>query len=577
MKEVDPVLMTVMNNYFCRTAEEMGIAMRNTAFSPVFNEALDFSCAVFDEKGDMMGQGEHCPAQLGALPITIKYLIDEFGLDSFGPKDVYLHNDPYASMNHLPEHCVTKAVYYEGHRIAMLACIGHMAETGGLSPGGFPGDASEVFHEGIRVPPVKIIRAGKRDEDLWRLILANVRTPGVNEGDLMAMIGALYVGERRMIELIKKYGFETYVEVNKELKRHAEKRMRKNIEEIPDGVYEAEDFIIDNDGWVDEPAKMKVKVTVESDEISVDFTGSDKQRKGPVNMTRTATVSAVYNAILHLTDPTIPANVGRYRPIRVIAPEGTITNPYFPAATVGGNSETHPQTIALIWRALAPALPSKVPAAGGGTAMLVTFGGMHPQTKQLYSNIVIEGMGWGGKEGKDGNDVVTVPNSNCAVTPIEVYETRYPVKHLSFGLYVNSGGVGKYRGGLGSIRVMEITAPEMTFSCYHEREKLKAWGLFGGEPGSNAFFLVRRVGEREFRTFKEVFGVRCASKFTNVVLRKGDCIKIVSPGGGGFGDPTEREIGAIIEDINEGYYTVEYSRKKYPQFNDSQVSSRIRK
>lgn len=568
MNKVDPVLMTVVNNYLHRTANEMGIAMRNTALSPVFNEALDFSCAIFDEKGDMLAQGEHCPSQLGALAIAIKILIEEFGLETFGPNDVYLHNDPYRGMNHLPEHCVTKAIYYKGQKVAMGACIGHMAETGGLAPGGFPGDASEVFHEGIIIPPVKIIKAGGRDEDLFHLILANVRTPKLNKGDLMAMIGALYVGQRRITQLIRKYGIETYTEVKEELKRYAEIRMRNNIRDIPDGVYEAEDFIIDNDGWIDEPAKMKVKVMVKGDEITVDFTGSDKQRKGPVNLTLTATISAVYNAILHLTDPTIPANIGRYRPIHVIAPKGTITNPYFPAPTVGGNSETHPQTIGLIWRALAPALPTKVAAAEGGTGMLVTFGGVHPETKERYSHIVIEGLGWGGKEGKDGNDVVTVANSNCVVTPIEVYETRYPVKHLFYGLHVNSGGAGKYRGGLGSIRIMEVTAPEMTISCYHEREKLKPWGLFGGKPALNASFLVKRVGEQDFRTFKDAFGVRCASKFTNITLHKGDCIKIVSPGGGGSGDPAEREIEKIIEDIKEGYYTPENIRANYPQFDE---------
>lgn len=575
MAKMDFVLMTIINNYLHTTAEEMGIAMRNTALSPVFNEALDFSCAVFDEKGDILAQGEHCPAQLGALPVVTKYLIEEFGLESFGPNDVYLHNDPYTGMNHLPEHCVTKAVYYKEHRIAMLASIGHMAETGGLAPGGFPGNASEVFHEGTRIPPVKFIKEGKRDEDLWRLILANVRTPKLIEGDLLALVGSLYVGEKRMIQLIEKYGIETYTEVKEELKRYAETRMRKNIQEIPDGTYEAEDFIIDNDGWVDEPAKMKVRISVEDDEITVDFTGSDKQRKGPVNLTVTATISAVYNAILHLTDPTIPTNIGRYRPIHVVAPKGTIVNPYFPAATVGGNSETHPQTISLIWRALASALPAKVAAAGGGTAMLITFGGLHPETKEIYTHIIIEGMGWGGKEGKDGWDVVTVPNSNCAVTPIETYEIRYPVKNLFFGLHVNSGGAGKYRGGLGSIRVMEVTGPEVVFSCYHEREKLNAWGLFGGKSGSNACFLVKKVGNEDFRTFKEAFGVSCASKFTNITLQKGDLIKIVSPGGGGFGDPCERELGKIIEDVKEGYCTVEYVRANYPSFNNVDFNCQV--
>lgn len=332
-----------------------------------------------------------------------------------------------------------------------------------------------------------------------------------------------------------------------------------------------EEFIIDNDGWFDEPVKAKVKVIVKGSEITVDFTGSPKQRKGPVNLAIAATTSAVYNAILHITDPSIPTNAGRYRPIHIIAPKGTIVNPHWPAATMGGNSETHNKLIDLIWRALVPALPTKVPAAGGGTSMLVTFGGVHPETKEMYTHVVIEGTGWGGKEGKDGWDVVTVPNCNCRVPSVETYDTRYPVKHLFFGLHENSGGAGKYRGGLGSIRVMEITAPEMTVSCYHEREKLRPWGLFGGKPGSLAYFLVKRVGDQDFRSFKEAFGVTCASKFTNITLHKGDRIKIVSPGGGGFGDPAEREAEKIIEDIKEGYYTAEHARANYPQFSEGTI------
>jgi N-methylhydantoinase B len=364
---VDPVTLTVTANYLITVSREMGQAMQNTAYSPIFNEALDFSCAVFDDVGEMIGQGEFCPAQLGATTMALAWIIDEFGLDWLGEGDVVLHNDPYSGMNHLPEHMVVKAVFDNGERVGIVACIGHMAEVGGLSPGGFPGDAQEVFHEGLRIPPVKIVNAGVDDDDIWRLVLANGRTPRVTAGDLRAMIGSLYVGERRLLEIVRKHGLRRFREIKDEIKVYSERRMRAAIREIPNGTYVAHEYIIDNDGWLDEPARVRVAMTVEDDHIVADFTGTEPQRRGSCNLTLVATVSAVYNAVLHMTDPDIPANAGRYRPIEVIAPEGTLVNATFPVATVGGNSETHPHLVTLIWKAMAEAVPDRVAAAGSSS------------------------------------------------------------------------------------------------------------------------------------------------------------------------------------------------------------------
>ena len=308
---VDPVTMTVTANYLVTVTREMGQAMQNTAYSPIFNEALDFSCAVFDEEGEMIGQGEFCPAQLGATTMALRWIIDEFGLDALEPGDVFLHNDPYSGMNHLPEHMVVKAVFCDGQRVGIVACIGHMAEVGGLAPGGFPGDAREVFHEGLRIPPVKIVKAGVEDSDLWRLVLANGRTPRVTAGDLRAMIGSLNVGERRLLELVRRHGISRFREIKDAIKDYSERRMRAAIGSIPNGSYVAHEYIIDNDGWLDEPARVRVELTVESDRIVADFTGSDPQRQGSCNLTLVATISAVYNAILHMTDPDIPSNAGQ--------------------------------------------------------------------------------------------------------------------------------------------------------------------------------------------------------------------------------------------------------------------------
>jgi N-methylhydantoinase B len=556
---VDPVTMTVTANYLVTVSREMGEAMQSTAYSPIFNEALDFSCAVFDEIGEMIGQGEFCPAQLGATTMALRWIIDEFGLDWLGPGDVVLHNDPYSGMNHLPEHMVVKAVFHEGERVGIVACIGHMAEVGGLAPGGFPGDAQEVFHEGLRIPPVKIVKAGVDDEDLWRLVLANGRTPRVTAGDLRAMIGSLNVGERRVLEIVRKHGVERFRRIKDEIKVYSERRMRAAIAGIPNGTYVADEYIIDNDGWLDEPARVRVAVTVEDDRIVADFTGTEPQRRGSCNLTLVATVSAVYNAVLHMTDPDIPSNAGRYRPIEVIAPPGTLVNATFPVATVGGNSEVHPHLVTLIWKAMAEAVPDRVAAAGSETAMLVTYGGVHPGTAEMFSNLILEGQGWGGHRHGDGFDVVTVPNSNCVVTPIEVYETRYPLFHREFRLNESSCGAGRSRGGLGSVRVLELLSP-MTFSCYHSSERLYPWGLFGGGQGTLSSFKVRAPGDERYLNFKERYGVRCAGKFTNVHLPEGTLLELTVGGGGGYGIAAERDPLAIAVDLLEGFVDEEYVR-----------------
>lgn len=562
--KVDPVTLTVTANFLTTVSREMGEAVRKTAYSPIFNEALDFSCAVFDEQGEMIGQGDFCPAMLGSVPLTMKMLVESEGLDAFGEGDIYLHNDPFSGMNHLPEHMVVKAIFHEGERVGMVLCLGHMAEVGGLAPGGFPGDAREVFHEGLRIPPLKIVKNGVDNEDVWKMIKANNRTPRVSEGDIRAMMGALTVGERRFLEIVERLGRDRFREVKDEIKAYSERRMRAAISDIPDGDYIAEEYIIDNDGWLDEPVKVKVNMRVRGDSVVADFTGSDPQRDGSCNLTLATTTSAVYNAMMYVTDSDIPANEGRYRPVEVVAPPGTVTNAVYPASTVGGNSEVHPRVVSLIWKALSQAVPEKTAASCSETAMLVTFGGVHPATGDFFSSLMIEGQGWGGRHGSDGWDVVTLQSANCVVCPIEVLETRFPLRNHSFGINEGSGGAGEFRGGHGGIRVMELES-DMTVSCYHSSERLVPWGLFGGGDGTLSAFLVKTPGDEEFKNFKERFGVRCAGKFTNIKLPKGTLLKLVVGGAGGYGDPDKRSVESIANDLFHGFESEESLAKKYPK------------
>jgi N-methylhydantoinase B len=551
-REIDQVTLQVVNNYLVTTAREMGVAMRNTSYSPLFNEGLDFSCAIFDDQGEMIAQAEFCPAHLGAIIYVVEWTILEIGQENFEPGDVVFHNDPFRGGCHLPEYCVIKPVFCDGELTAFVACIGHMTEVGGKVPGGFAGDATEVFQEGIRIPPVKIVERGQDIEAVWNIIMANVRTPRMSYGDMKAMIGSLYVGEQRVHEIVAKHGLVAFREIKEAIKDYSERRMRAEIAEMPDGVYPFEDYVIDNDGITDDPAMLKVMVTIDGDRMTVDYTGSDPQRRGPVNCTYGVTASATYNALLHLTDHSIPSNHGCYRPVRIIAPPSTIVNVEYPGASVGGNSEIHPHLVMAIYGALANALPDRVSAHDGGTSALLAVGGVHPETGDVFANLTNEGCGWGGRATKDGNNALCIPNGNCALQPIEILETRYPILHEALAIHEGSAGAGRNRGGFGYYRQIRVESEELRASCFIEKEKIRPWGLFGGKPGKNAAVLVSTDGGRRFRTFGDAFGVACNGKFSDVYLKKGDSIRIVTSGGGGYGKPLARDFERIEEDVRQG-------------------------
>jgi N-methylhydantoinase B/oxoprolinase/acetone carboxylase alpha subunit len=549
---VDQVTLQVVNNYLVTTAREMGIAMRNTAYSPLFNEGLDFSCAVFDARGEMIGQAEFCPAQLGAMIYVVEWTIHEIGIDNFHPGDIVLHNDPFRGGCHLPEYCVIKPVFSEEQLLGFVACIGHMTEVGGMAPGGFPGDATEVFQEGVRIPPVKIVDGGRDVEAVWNIIFANVRTPMVSYGDMMAMIGSLFIGEQRMLEIAEKHGIERLRVITEAIKDYSERRMRAEIAEMPDGVYWLERLVADDDGITNEPATIKVKVTIDGDSMVVDFTGSDAQRRGPVNCTYGVTASGTYNALMHLTDSSIPSNHGCYRPVRIIAPPGTIVNVEYPGASVGGNSEIQPHIVDAIFGALAPVLPDRVAAECGGTNSLVSFGGIHPDTNEPFASLMIEGCGWGGRPTKDGNNTLCQYVGNCACQPIEILETRYPIVHETFKIADGSAGAGRNRGGFAAFREFRVECDELRVSAFIERVKVRPYGLFGGNDGSPAGLEIARSGGA-FGPPSEIVGVVCDGKFSDVRLTRGDRIRSYCSGGAGYGPPLEREIERVEQDVREGF------------------------
>jgi N-methylhydantoinase B len=562
---IDPVLLGIINNSFVNICREMGITMMRTAFSPIFNEGLDFSCVMFDRDLNMIGQAEFCPAQLAASLFIVRWTVEELGIESFAPGDVVLHNDPYRGGAHIPEHSVIRAVFHEGELWGFVANVGHLAEIGGMAVGSFAADATEVFQEGLRIPPVKIVSRDENNLDLWRLIMANHRTPRNTWGDLNAQIGSLRVAERRLGELLDRYGGGFVAEAARQLMDYSERWMRAEIEAIPDGRYAFTDFMED-DGVVAEPVRFHVTVTVEGDRLIVDWTGSDPQVRGPINATYGVTAGAVYNAILHITDDKIPKNSGAYRPIHIIAPPGTVTNVVYPGPSVGGNTETHPKLVDMVTGALAPVMPEAVAAAEGASACNFLFGGIHPATGDYYANYHLEGCGWGATHAADGNNAQIVVNGNCRNTPVEIFETRYPLRTVQYSLIADSGGAGRRRGGLGTRRVMRIQpGAEVTASALFDRThgEFRAWGLDGGGPGGYGAIKVKRAGDTEFRTFSEVFGTVSPAKFTNVILRPGDEVMLDSPGGGGFGDPRERDRELVARDVAEGVVSPEAASALY--------------
>ena len=562
--ELDPVSLHVLHNALANIAAEMAIVMMKTSYSTIFNEGLDFSTMLLDREGNLIAEKNFAPSMMGAVNYTLRWTLEELGESFFRPGDIVIHNDPYRGNCHLPEHMLMKPIFRGETLIGFSGCIGHMAEIGGKAPGSFAADATDVYQEGLRLPPVKLFEGGRYNEQLWRVILANHRTPRNSWGDLHAMIGALNIGERRLLELGERYDMATVVEGARRLIDHTERRLAAESAELPEGSYTAS-TMVEDDGVGSPPFEVKVKLVIRGGKVIADFTGSSPQVRGPMNCSFVVVAAALYNAIFSVADPQglIPRNAGCYRPAQVIAPPGTVVNIRHPGPSVGGNTDLQPKLIDLLLAAFAKAVPERVAASTGGSSSNLLFGGVHPETGRYYSNYHFDGMGAGGTALKDGNDGEITRHSNCRNTPVEVFEHRYPLLTLRYGLAQDTGGAGRHRGGLSTERHFRITAPEITFSALFDRCKMAPTGLFGGMPGGTSALLVKRAGESEFQSFDRAFGVGSPSKFTNVVLHAGDELYYRCPGGAGFGDPREREADRVREDVAEGYVSPAAALRDY--------------
>ncbi|HXH06923.1 MAG TPA: hydantoinase B/oxoprolinase family protein [Vicinamibacterales bacterium] len=525
---VNPIEFEIFKNLFVSVAEEMGVTLCRTGFSPNIKERLDYSCAVYDGRGDTIAQGDHMPVHLGAMPLSVRAAIEAVPMD---PGDIVALNDPYRGGTHLPDITLVSPVYIgRGGRPAFyVASRAHHSDVGGMTPGSMP-LAREIFQEGLIIPPVKLARRGQIDRDVLALLLANVRTPDEREGDLTAQIAANRVAETRLREIVAKYGRARTFGYAVALQDHSERVLRATLAGIPDGEFRFEDAL-DDDGYGSGEIAIRVAVRIRGDGAEVDFTGSDPQVEGGVNANFAITLSATLYAFRCLVAEDVLYNAGIARPIRVIAPEGTIVNATRPAAVAGGNVETSQRITDVLLGALGQALPDRMPAASQGTMNNVTLGGVDPRTGRRFAYYETLGGGMGGRNGLPGISGVHTHMSNTRNTPIEAIEHYLPVRIREYRLRRGSGGAGRFPGGDGLVREYEMLT-DTAVTILSERRRRPPYGVLGGRPGQCGRNVLVHAGGREELLPSKAW----------LHLRAGDRLRIETPGGGGYG-AAEREAG----------------------------------
>lgn len=518
----DPIRLEVFKHLFSSVAEEMGMVLRRTGYSPNIKERRDFSCALFDAGGRMIAQAAHIPVHLGAMPISVREAVQTM---TFTPGDVVILNDPYRGGTHLPDITLITPIFIddgaEQELFGFVANRAHHSDVGGMAPGSMP-LSQELYQEGVIIPPLKLVEAGHLNHGLMSLLLANVRTPDERAGDLRAQMAANRKGAERVQELVARYGRAEVEHYMAGLLHYAEHMTRRLIQDLPDGTYAFRDRM-DDDGVDPEPAEIVVSITIAGDEATVDFTGTSPQRKGNINAVYAITLSATYYVFRSLIGLDVPSNSGCLEPIKVIAPEGTLVNARPPAAVAGGNVETSQRITDVLLGALAQACPDRVPAASQGTMNNLTAGGWDPERRHPYAYYETIGGGMGARPGKDGADAIHTHMTNTMNTPIEALEYAYPFRVLRYEIRPGSGGAGQYRGGNGIRRDIEFLH-DTQITILSDRRKFAPYGLAGGEPGRAGRNVLIRAGEESELPGKVSLGVKA-----------GDVVSIRTPGGGGWG------------------------------------------
>src|SRR5256886_6450501 len=507
MNRFDPITLEIYRALYTSVAEEMGMTLRRTSFSPNIKERRDYSCAVFDSSGRVIAQGDHMPVHLGSMPMAVAAALREVEI---GPGDVVAVNDPFAGGTHLPDVTLVSSVVSGQSSVGKrkqlttdnrqrtlfyVANRAHHADIGGATPGSM-GLATDVYGEGVRIPPVRIVRGGESCDDVMKLILTNVRSSNERRADFEAQIGSLRVGERRLLEIVERRGEKEARDYAQHLILYSSRMMRRAIAEIPDGTYEAEDAL-DDDGITDKEMPICARITIKGERATVDFTGSSPQVAGAVNAVEAITVSAVSYCFRCLVGSDIPASAGLMEPINVIAPRGTVVNANHPASVAGGNVETSQRIVDTVFRALSQAIPDRIPAASQGTMNNLTIGGIDPRTGSEFSYYETVAGGMGARPALDGMNATHTHMTNSLNTPAEALEYAYPLRVREYRIRQGSGGKGKQKGGEGTIREIETLTPAR-MALLADRRKHPPYGLNGGDDGEcGGTVFIRGKGKEE--------------------------------------------------------------------------------
>jgi N-methylhydantoinase B len=527
VERLDPITLEILRNQLESVAEEMGQVLIRSAYSPNIKERQDCSTALFDADGRMIAQAEHIPVHLGAMPEAVEAVLDR----AVDPGDVFVVNDPFAGGTHLPDVTLVSPVAPRGEILGYAVSRAHHADVGGMTPGSMPAGAREIYQEGLRLPVVRLRAAGELQEDVLSIILANVRNARERRADLRAQLAANERAEERVGDLLDERGRDRLLSAFDGIVDYSRDRITAEIESLPDGTYEAHDYL-EGDGITDEDVRIQVAVTIDGGSVDVDFAGTAEQVAGNLNAPRPVAKSAVYFVIRCVTDPEIPPNEGCYDPVSISVPEGSLLDPRPPAAVVGGNVETSQRVTDAVFSAFADAAPDRVPAQGQGTMNNLIVGGRTDEFS-YYETI---GGGFGARPTKDGMDGVQVGMTNTLNTPVEALETEYPLYVRRYALRPDSGGAGRYRGGLGLERSVRLEA-DATVSLLTERRRHAPAGLDGGGAGVTGENLVDG----------EPVGAK-----TTIEAAAGTTVTIRTPGGGGYGDPARRDPDAVAADVADG-------------------------
>lgn len=551
-KPLDPITLEVVRNKLDDIADEMELTLLKSSHSAIVKEALDASAAIFDARGQQVAQAAAAPIHLGMIIPAMRKFIEVFPPETMRDGDVYVLNDPFDGGTHLPDLVMTMPVFVDGRLVALTTAITHHQDMGGRSPGSTPVDATEIFQEGLRIPPLKLYDAGQPNRTLLAMIERNVRIPDVVVGDILGQFAACHVGKMRVQELVGRLGHAALTAYMDELLDRAERLTRAAISQIPDGRYHFVDYL-DNDGVdLDRLIKIEVAVTISGSELMVDFTGSDPQVRGPINCVPASSLAAVYYVTKVAIDPEIPNNAGCYRPVQVIFPEGSVVKANPPAA-VNSRAIVVRRIVDCMLGALNQAIPGRLPAASNGHPLVMSMGGIDPADGRPYVTAEIGAGGMGARPAKDGVETIQTDTSNAQNIPVEALELEFPLRIGYWRLRPDSGGIGKFRGGVGFEKRFEVLRGETRVSHRGERHRTAPWGLFGGGPGAMAKSILRRADGTE---------TLIPSKL-EFAMRPGDTLDVWTTGGGGYGDPLERAGDLVLWDVLDGKVSAESAEADY--------------